>query len=519
LTPPGRLALSALSGVLLALSFPKPALAPLAFVALAPLLVALSGSSPKQGLLCGEVAGAVQGFILLFWVDEVLERFGDAPALVALLLTLALALAFGLFVAAFGLLQAHLFSAFGSRSLFLAPFVFVACEFSREHLLFGFPWCLLGYSQVDFPELIQVASLTAVHGVSFLLVSVSAGLAHALVTTNPFERRLGVTLPALLISAAMGFGHARLQRHVAEDSELAVGVVQASIPQDQKWETSLLEANLERHLTLSRTAAQKGARLIVWPESAVAYELDLYPEVMAELADFASEEGVFLLVGNDDRERQGGGPLRSYVGAKLISPAGTIEMRYHKMRLVPFGEYLPLPSFLSAALPVRRLVANVSDFTAGETPSTGRVLGSSVGAFICYEAIFPSLVRRFPLNGAQILFNLTNDGWYGTSAAPYQHYAMARFRAVENRRYLVRAANTGISAIIDPFGREISRIGLMENRALVGGVRAISELTFYTRYGDVFAWSVVAISVLAGAAAWFFGPRARRIDSPAADRA
>jgi apolipoprotein N-acyltransferase len=134
----------------------------------------------------------------------------------------------------------------------------------------------------------------------------------------------------------------------------------------------------------------------------------------------------------------------------------------------------------------------VSDFTPGTKAVTGRALGVTMGVFICYEAIFPSLVRRFPANGAQLLVNVTNDGWYGTSAAPYQHYAMARFRAVENRRYLVRAANTGISAIIDPFGRELARTRLMEKRALVGDVRAISETTFYAKHGDVFAWSVVA---------------------------
>jgi apolipoprotein N-acyltransferase len=180
-------------------------------------------------------------------------------------------------------------------------------------------------------------------------------------------------------------------------------------------------------------------------------------------------------------------------------------MRYHKMRLVPFGEYLPLPSFIASFLPVKRLVQSVSDFTPGTTASTGQVHGVSVGAFICYEAIFPSLVRRFPLAGAQVLFNLTNDGWYGTSAAPYQHYAMARFRAVENHRFLVRAANTGISAIIDPFGRELVRSELMERRALVGEVRGISELTFYSRHGDVFAWFVTLVAAAAAVAAGFSG--------------
>jgi apolipoprotein N-acyltransferase len=327
-------------------------------------------------------------------------------------------------------------------------------------------------------------------------VAVSAGLAHLRVAASPFERRLGLTLPALLISAAMAYGHARLQQPLGEDFGVTVGVIQASIPQDQKWDSALLQSNIDRHLALSRDAVRRGARLLVWPESAVGYELDLYPEALRQISRFTSEQGVFLLTGNDDRERDASGTARSYVGAKLISSQGGIDMRYHKMRLVPFGEYLPLPSFLTTLLPLKRLVESVSDFTPGTKATTGRVQGVSIGAFICYEAIFPSLVRRFTANGAQALFNLTNDGWYGTSAAPYQHYAMARFRAVENRRFLVRAANTGISAIIDPFGRELAKSELMESRALVGDVKAVSEMTFYAKHGDVFAWSVTALTTL-----------------------
>jgi apolipoprotein N-acyltransferase len=510
-----RLGLAALSGALLGVSFPKAGFAPAAFVALVPLLLSLRGASRRTGFLLGQLAGTIQGVWLLSWVADVLLTFGGASGVSALLLTLALSIAFGLFLGAFGALQAHAGGAFGLRALLLAPFLFVTCEFLREHLLFGFPWCLLGYSQVDFPEFVQIAAYTAVHGVSFLLASASAGIAHALSSPSAFERRVGITLPALLISMAMAFGHGRLQQPLQGDAAFAVGVIQASIPQEQKWDAALLQSNIERHLALSREASSRQARLIVWPESAIAYELDLYPEVRKQIAGFTSAEGVFLLTGNDDRERDAGGTVRSYVGAKLVTPGGDITMRYHKMRLVPFGEYLPVPSFVSSFLPVARLVENVSDFTPGRTPITGEVLGVPVSVFICYEAIFPSLVRRFSMNGARVLFNVTNDGWYGTSAAPYQHYAMARFRAVENRRFLVRAANTGISAIIDPFGREIARTELMEKRALVGDVRAISELTFYARHGDVFAWSVAALSTLSMLAASFLGPgRSNRLPPP-----
>ena len=491
-----RVLLSIASGILLGISFPKFSVALAAFVALVPLLLALEGSSPRLGFFLGLVTGAVQGLLVLSWVADVLTRFGGAAPGLAMLCTLALALAFGLFVALFGALHAQIRKSVGPRAMLLAPVVFVACEFLREHLLFGYPWCLLGYSQVEFPELIQIASFAAVHGVSFVVATASAGIAYFILAGNRFEKRVGLTIPALFISMAMAYGHARLQTSLSEDGGFSVGVIQASIPQDQKWESDLLQSNLERHVALSREAISRGARMVVWPESAIGYELDLYPEVRKQVTGFASREGVFLLTGNDDRERDSSGTVRSYVGAKLVSPTGEIVMRYRKMRLVPFGEYMPSLPLLSSLVTVQKLVQSVSDFTPGTRAETGQALGISIGAFICYEAIFPSLVRRFPVNGAQVLFNVTNDGWYGTSAAPYQHYAMARFRAVENERFLVRAANTGISAIIDPFGREVARTELMERRALVGDVRAISRVTPYARYGDVFAWSMVVATAL-----------------------
>ena len=491
-----RILFSAASGILLGASFPKTSAAPVAFVALVPLLLALEGSPLRLGFLLGHVTGTLQGLVLLSWVSDVLTRFGGASRGLALLCTFVLALAFGLFLGLFGAWYAQIRQAFGPRAALLSPVVLVACEFLREHLLFGFPWCLLGYSQADFPELIQIASFAAVHGVSFVVATASAGIAYLLLAGNRFERRMAVTVPATFISGAMAYGHARLQASLPEDGGFSVGIIQASIPQDQKWESDLLQSNIDRHIALSREAVVRGARFIVWPESAIGYELDLYPEVRKQIAEFTIHEGVFLLTGNDDRERDSTRTLRSFVGAKLISPLGEVVMRYRKLRLVPFGEYMPALPLVSNVLSIRKLVESVSDFTPGTRAETGKAMGVSIGAFICYEAIFPSLVRRFPENGAQVLFNLTNDGWYGTSAAPYQHYAMARFRAVENERFLVRAANTGISAIIDPFGREVARSELMERRALVGDVRAISRLTPYARFGDVFAWSMVVGAAL-----------------------
>jgi apolipoprotein N-acyltransferase len=495
-----RLVLAGASGALLALSFPKFGAAPVAFVALAPLLLALRGASPRMGFLAGHVTGFVAALGILYWTSTVVAQFGGASPVVAGVSVLALAAAFGLFPAVFGLAQARLIAAFGPAAILAAPVPWVATEFLREHLLFGFAWCLLGYSQVDFVELIQISSVTAVHGVSFVVASVSAAAAHAMVEPDAGRRRRGLTWTAALLAGALTFGHVTLRGAWSAGMGFPVAVIQASIPQDQKWDPDLLLANIEQHLALSRAAAADRARLIVWPESAVGPAIDDHPEIRERLARLATDAGVFLLFGNDDHVRTAGG-VRSYVGAKLIEPGGGLALRYRKMRLVPFGEYMPRLPLVGSVGPFERLVESVSDFSPGDEPAVGDVMGARVGAFICYEAIFPSLVRRFTANGAQVLVNVTNDGWYGTSSAPYQHFAMARFRAVENRRFLIRAANTGISAIVDPFGRVVARTELFETRHLAGEISAISDETFYSRHGDVFAWTVVGLAaVLAGAA-------------------
>jgi apolipoprotein N-acyltransferase len=214
------------------------------------------------------------------------------------------------------------------------------------------------------------------------------------------------------------------------------------------------------------------------------------------------ENGIYLLFGNDDRERLDADRDRIYVGAKMLGPDGALALRYHKIRLVPFGEYVPLESvFTLGGRFSAKLVQEVGAFTPGRDFALGRVDGHPVAAFICYEAIFPDLVRGFAAAGAELLVNITNDGWYGYTSAPHQHFAMAVFRAVENERYLVRAANTGITAVVDPQGRVLESTRLFERTVLVRDVPLLAGTTFYTRHGDVFAWACLGVAVAVTAAA------------------
>jgi apolipoprotein N-acyltransferase len=303
----------------------------------------------------------------------------------------------------------------------------------------------------------------------------------------------------------------RLRTPIPESGRLTVGLVQAAILQEDKWDPEDAWANLGHHLALTREAAGRGARLVVWPESSLPWLYDRNPAVAAQLQQLTRELGVHLLFGNDDRE-DGDRRRRIWVGAKMLTPAGDVTFRYHKMRLVPFGEYVPIESVLTlGGRYSARVVEAVGAFTPGTEYAIGEVDGRRFGVSICYEAIFPDLLREFTARGADLLVNITNDAWYGRTSAPRQHFAMAVFRAVENGKYLVRAANTGISAVVDPRGRVLERTALFERRAIVREVPIVPGLTFYARRGDVFAWGCLGAAVALTAVA--ASRRARRRSS------
>jgi len=481
--------------VLLILSFPKFGHALVAWIALVPLLVALHGATGWRAARLGYVTGAVSAIGLLYWTAFVVFQYGGGiPRVVAVLITLALCFAFAVFPLLFGWATGRLAAAFGTRGLLGAPFLWVATELLRVHTFFQFPWCLLGYSQQPLAPVIQIASVTAVFGVSFVLVATSALVAMAILDAR--ERRLWLIGLVTLQGAVWGVGAWMLARPLNETGRITVGLVQGGIRQEDKWQPENAWSNVSRHLELTRDAARRGARLVVWPESAVPFLYDEEPELSALLQELVRRDALYVYFGNDDREPPP--HARIFVGAKLLAPDGEIAARYRKMHLVPFGEYVPLkPLFTFGGRVAAKVVQEVADFTPGTEAVNVSVEGHRVGGYICYEAIFPALVRRFPADGAELLVNITNDAWYGTTSAPYQHLAMAAFRAVENGRYMVRAANTGITAVVDPRGRILEQTKLFDRAVLVREVPFLAETTFYTRHGDVFAYACSAIALAA----------------------
>jgi apolipoprotein N-acyltransferase len=491
-------ALAATSGVLLALSFPKFGHWALAWVALAPLLLAVATApGGRSAFRRGYVAGALSSAGLVYWTEAVVVQFGGLHLVVGLVVMTLLCLALALFPSLFAWTVWRWTRRFGPAALLLAPFAWVATEILRAHTLFRFSWCLLGYSQQPNTAFIQIARFGAVYAVSFVVAAASAVLAFLAFARTPQQRAGATSGLAVLVWAVGMYGSWTLGQPIRSTGRIRVGLVQAAIRQDEKWDPGKAWENIDRHVALTQAAARQGARFVVWPESSVPFYYDHTAGVAAQLQQLAQAHRIHLLFGNDDRDQPAGGPSRVYVGAKMLDPSGQLVLRYHKIRLVPFGEYVPMQPVLTlGGRYAAKLVDQVADFTPGTEHVLGPVDGHPVGATICYEAIFPDMVRGFAAGGAEMLVNITNDAWYGRSSAPHQHLMMASFRAVENGKYLVRAANTGISAVVDPRGRILERTPLFEPTVLVRDVPFVAGTTFYARHGDVFAWTCFVVALV-----------------------
>ena len=487
------LSLAALSGVLLFLSFPTPGHPAAAWLALVPLLVAVARATAWQGLRLGLVTGLVHFAGTLYWIPKVMVDYGGLSAPAAWFVHALLVAFLALFPALFAASAADLCSRFGVRGLWFAPALWVTAELGRMHLFTGFPWALLGYSQVPLPAVAQAASIVGVLGVSALVVLVNAAVAHVVVA-GPGAERTPLLVTAAVVAAVVAFGAWRLhdQSLLRVGTPLRVAALQGNVRQDEKWNPLRSDRILQTYLEQTRRAAAAGVGLIVWPESATPFPLDRDARGEAVRA-VARETGAHLLVGTTEVVRNAG--TRYYNAAYLIEPReGVTSGVYRKRRLVPFGEYVPLRRALHFVSP---LVETVADFSAGAEPRTLPVDGGAVGTAICYEIIYPGLVRDLVLRGSELLATITNDAWYGRSAAPHQHFQQATMRAIEQGRFLVRAANTGISGVIDPYGRVLAQSELFEPAVVVEDVRLIRRLTIYGRIGDAPAYAGAAIAAVA----------------------
>ncbi|MBI4495300.1 MAG: apolipoprotein N-acyltransferase [Deltaproteobacteria bacterium] len=485
------LLLAAGSGLLLVLAFPRFDLEPLAWVALLPLLWSLREKAPPGAALLGFLTGLVFFAGTLYWIYVVLTRYGHLPPTLSVFFLAVLVAYLALYFSAFAFLLSWLGQSGLAGEVLWAAALWVALEYLRGLLLSGFPWVLLGYSQFKTLPLVQISEVTGVYGVSFAIVLVNFLLFRLLVGLGgggwKEGLKSGAAALAILVALAL-HGHFRLQQMDGQASpSFTVALIQGNIRQDEKWEPSFQEETVRIYNDLTRQVKKRHPDLIVWPETATPFFFQTDP-LGRRITDLVQEVGAPLLLGAPSFERRGS-QFRYYNSAFLLSSTGGILGRYDKIHLVPFGEYAPLSGFLGFT---REIIGALGDFTPGEGVQVLAFPGGRLGVLICYEAIFPDLTRRFADAGAELLVNITNDAWFGRTSAPYQHFAMAALRAVENRRPVVRAANTGISGVIAPSGRITASSGLFTREVLWGNISKGESRTFYSKFGDLFAYLCLA---------------------------
>lgn len=450
----------------------------------------------RRAFLLGLTTGAIYFTGTLYWISHVMAAYGDVSVWVAVLINALLVAYLALYPALFALVMGRLVMAFGAPALMSAPLVWVATELGRTYVLTGFPWVLLGYSQADVLPIAQLASVLGVYGVSGLVAGVSAAAATIAVGQGPDRSGRYRYLPAAaMMGVVLGVavwggiraGRAALTR---EGEPVRVGLIQGNVEQALKSDPSRSTSIFQNYLRMTRQAIGQGADFVLWPESSTPFYFEDDRAAGDAIRTIARQAHVPILLGSDQIER--GPPTRYYNAAFLVREDGSVAGAYRKLHLVPFGEYVPLRRVLFFAAP---LVEAVADFSPGAEAVLLPVRGHLVSTSICYEIVYPNLVRGLVGGGSELLTTITNDAWFGATSAPHQHFAQASMRAIENGRYLVRSANTGISGIVDPYGRVLARSALFEPAVIIGEARFLKSETMYARIGDVFAYASAVLTV------------------------
>jgi apolipoprotein N-acyltransferase len=492
-----NLSLAALSGFLLILAFPKFDAEIVAWAALIPFFWSIRRASPVQAALLGFVVGFSFFTGLLPWIYNVLTQYGHLPGAVSVFFLVLLTAYLGLFFSAFAFALRWVEGRMEIPETLLAPPLWVSLEYIRGFLFSGFPWELLGYSQYLTLPIVQIADVTGVYGVSFLIVLVNAAgyrLLEGLVDRNWRPVRGEVLAAGLLLLLNAAYGYWRLSGMSPESKEgtpVRIALIQGNIPQDVKWEPKFQEETMRIYTDLTLRTQSTLPHLIIWPETATPFFFqDSFPH-QPRILDLAQRMKTHLLFGSPAYDRKGR-ETSYYNSAFLISPEGKVAGRYDKIHLVPFGEYAPLSGILGFT---REIIGAMGDFQPGEEVRNLAIPQGKFGVLICYEAILPDLTRQFVDRGAQFLVNITNDAWFGRTAAPYQHISMAALRAVENRVPMARAANTGISGFIHPSGRILQASDIFTKEILFDNIYLKNRWSFYTHFGDLFTYLCLGYTI------------------------
>ena len=486
--------LALLSGLLSALAFPKFNLSFFIWISLIPFLFIISTKTPKQSFLLGMIAGFSFYAVLLYWIPDVPAHFGGLSIGISILIYIVFMLFLSLFWAFFSLSFSIIRRSFPHSAFFLAPFLWVVFEYALAHILTGFPWGYVGYAQYENLFFIQMASLTGIYGLSFFIVLLQSLFVLSIQTRKKTYFFVGLVLVFFI---HLG-GFLSLKKVTVSSETFQASVIQGNVSSEIYWPDisyEEIQQLFDEHIDLTNAASTSGSQLIIWPEFSVplcfSCPSEFYQNFKRNLFQFVQEtQGTLLLGTNEMLPYQ---DTNLYFNTALCLNPDLSYTEYHKMHLVPFGEYTPYKKVFSF---INKMTHAIGEITPGEEFRLHSYKNIQFGSPICYEIIFPNLVRKFTKNGAMFLTTLTNDGWYGQSSAPYQHFAIAVLRAVENRRFLLRAATTGISGIVDPYGRILVKSELETQTFLTGHITPLSSKTLYSSTGDVLAYASLTLSFL-----------------------
>ena len=499
------------SALLLILSFPKFELYYLAWIALVPLLVGIARRpEPGKAFLISWAFGSVFFYASCYWLTYSMIHYGGLPAVLAYLLLIPGALVVGLFPGIFGLLMALAIRRWGYLALLLAPIFWTTLEWARLQVT-GQLWNAIGYSQAFHPFLIQSANWGGVYAVSFLIVAINAAVALFVTALLVMEIRPRTIVPSLLVVALVGFTilispiMSSMPNISSDRLNVNVVALQPNVPMTLVKTPAEMKELLERHLTLSTNSLKsinwEGPRFVIWPESPMNFTYASDRQFQELVASFTRESKTSLLFNSLEPANAHG----SYNSALLINEEGRMISQYDKIRLMPFGEYVPLPQWLPGA---SLITGMVGEFTPGSNYTLMPFGEDRAGVFICIESAYPWIARRLTNEGADVLINISNDGYLGPTAVMRQHLANAIFRAVENGRQVLRVTNTGITARIDERGKILDRTSGFQIDARVWSVPPdMQSQTAYTKHGDRFVHVCAVISLLILMGVLFNRPR------------
>ena len=428
-----------------------------------------------------------------------MTQYGGMPLWLSFMVLLLLSVYLGLYTGLFGYLCKLISDKTSIPLPVAAPLLWVSLEFLKAHLISGFPWASLGYSQYKFLHIIQISDITGVYGVSFLIVAVNAALFSLFLLRKESVLRnrtriISISSVVFLFALSLCYGYYRLSRdYNSTDRGVKIAVLQGNIPQDLKWDSSFKRRTVDIYKRLTNEAAGHNPDLVIWPETAAPFFFQEDSRYRDEILDIASAGHTYLLFGNPAYEITDNNVQNMLNSAYLISPDRETLARYDKIHLVPFGEYVPLSKILFF---IEKITAGTGDFTPGRDYVVMELPQGKFGVVICYEVIFPGLVRKFVRDGAEFMATITNDAWFGKTSAPYQHFTMAVFRSVENRIYFARSANTGISGFISPKGEILQASPIFEESLLIRNIFPSDTKTFYTKHGDMFAYGAILITCI-----------------------